>query len=133
MAKNSDNGFSILEVLVALAVLAIGFLPLMALQAQHTRSVIGLEVATDRLDATMLAVEVIDPINPMLEPSGVVEAMNSEISWTSSLVEARKQDFIKGGGVVGLYDMEILVTISDGSTYKFSLRKLGWATTSKIE
>ncbi|MEO0674994.1 MAG: hypothetical protein AAFY32_08320, partial [Pseudomonadota bacterium] len=72
-AVGTQAGFSVLEAIVAVALIAAAFLPLLALQTQLTRTAIAIERAEANLLARNNALALLQAINPGMRPAGSEE------------------------------------------------------------
>lgn len=127
--QSGESGFSVLEAMIAMALLAAALLPLLNLQAQFTRTVNSLERADRRLEVRHVALNKIKTINPAIEPRGEYEHLESQVKWTSRPVLPLETIYDAGSpGVhdVGLYDVSVAISFSDGSSDQFTMRRLAW-------
>ena len=107
-------GFSVMETLVAVALLAIAILPLYAFQQTLADTAARLQTASALLDAQESALAVLQTIDPIAEPQGEMDLGEWRLSWESrELVEQMEQSVGKDlqyiringtlvGGLVGL-------------------------------
>lgn len=78
-----DDGFSLLEALVALAIIGSGLGAVYVLQAQLATNLQRAEAAVERADALTTAVEFARTIDPVSAPSGKAAIGEWRIAWTS--------------------------------------------------
>ena len=90
--KSAQAGFSTLEAIVALAILATGMLPLLTLQSQLTQSAARMEHQADIVQARNVAVTYLSLVNPADAPTGE-EALGGgwKLSWQSYAIEAPRR------------------------------------------
>lgn len=130
----SAEGFSILEAMVAMAILAAALIPILALQGQFVKSVESLERLDIRLAARSTAVSYIKALNLSQNQNGefvhLTNAGPTRISWIST--PATPPKIVRGnGGFAGrfeltLYDVNVTIDPENGGPEKFTIRALGW-------
>ena len=76
-------GFSVMETLVAVALLAIAILPLYAFQQTLADTAARLQTASALLDAQESALAVLQTIDPIAEPQGEMDLGEWRLSWES--------------------------------------------------
>lgn len=127
--RSNEAGFSILEAMIAMALLAAALLPLLELQGQFTRVVGSLERADMRLQARDVALNKIITINPAENLRGELELQDSRISWMAQPVFPLKPLNDSGFDTptdIALYDIKVEILFVDGSYDNFNVRRLGW-------
>lgn len=121
-------GFSIMETLVAIALLAIAVIPLYALNQTLAQSAARLQTTTALLEAEESALAYLQAIDPVLEPEGELVLGEWRLSWTTQPVAIEQNaDGYLGPGLysVGLY--EISATLERGERRRsFTLRRVSW-------
>ena len=132
----SERGFSVLEAMIAMALLAAAFLPLLALQSQFVTAVDGLERAEARLYTRDMAIARLQSVNLSLKPSGEIITAYGIINWKAE--PAIPPRMAKGvGGVesryeITLFDVTVHITPPENTenlqskSEEFQLRGLGW-------
>lgn len=132
----TDRGFSVLEAMIAMALLAAAFLPLLALQSQFVTAVDGLERAEARLYTRDMVIARLQSVNLSLKPAGEMITAYGIINWKAE--PAMPPRMAKGNGgaesryEITLFDVTVQVTPSehlDDLQFKgeeFKLRGLGW-------
>jgi general secretion pathway protein I len=128
--RRSSLGFTLLEAIVALAILAAGGMALFAALNGALRSVERIEDAA-RLDAaTRNALARIEVLNPMEQPSGEEAFAGHTMRWTSVALEAPRDnltDYLQPGYYeVGLFRLEVLIERDGRVERRFEVRKAGW-------
>lgn len=123
-------GFTLLEAIVALAILTAGTMALFAALNGALRGIERAEAAA-RLDtATLNAIALLEAVNPMQQPQG--EAMLGEVrvAWRATPVEApgpALTDYLRPGLFdVGLYDVAVVLEVGGRVERRFVLRRAGW-------
>lgn len=133
------EGFSLVEALVALAIAALAFTAIFALQDQMTVGQMRLQRALDTAALQRNALELVQDLNPMDQPSGQrVLAGGQVVSWTAQpLTETRRNaGFPAGEGVfdVALYEVETVITAAGGRELgRLQFRRLGWRRTFEVD
>lgn len=128
--RRSASGFTLLEAIVALAILAAGSMALFAALNSSLRSIERIEAAT-RLDtATQNALSRLEVLNPMAEPSGEETFGDWRMRWAATAVEPPQDgltDYLQPGFFeVGLYQVEVELHSGAGLERRFVVRKAGW-------
>jgi len=121
-------GFSIVEVLAAIGLLAIAMLPLYQLQQTLANASFRVERTAQTLSAKENALAWMETVNPMLMPEGQTEIGGWLVSWTSTPVASVPlAEGYRGSSIyaLGLYEVEVSVS-RNGIQDSFTLRKLGW-------
>ncbi len=127
--QKNESGFSVLEAMIAMALLAAALLPLLNLQAQFTRTVNSLERADSRLEIRHVALNKIKTINPVEMPQGTYEHLEAQVSWTARPVYPLKTIYDGGSPSVNdiaLYDVNVQISFPDGRLDNFRLRRVAW-------
>lgn len=126
--RGTRAGLSVMETLVAVALIAVAFAPLYQLQRTLADAAIALEETARRLEAEASALDFIAAINPMERPSGELDLGRWTMTWDCTPVATEEPAIgFRGQSAfdVGLYDVN--VTLADNATRRsFRVRKLGW-------
>lgn len=128
--RAKSAGFTLLEAIVALAILAAGTMALFAALNGALRSIERAEAAT-RLDSvTENALARLESVNPMLRPEGEEPLGGYTMRWRSTLV-AGPTDVLTNYFHPGLHEAalyEIDVELWRGASFegRFTLRRAGW-------
>lgn len=131
----SEDGFSVLEALIAMALLSAAFLPLLQIQAQFVRSSESLELAQERLSHAQIIDSFFPTLNLDSHPEGSEQFGLTTLTWSASRsVEAkavRGYDGIPTRFTASLYDatiyMETPWTRSQGlPPYRYTRFSYGW-------
>lgn len=131
MNRARQSGFSVIEALVAIAVLAVALVPLLTLQIQLTRAAEHQQALRERITSQRNAVAVLRDVNFMETPQGVI-ALHGEmrLSWrarpTSPVVKSTRQGAADGDFEVALYQVEVAISENESVLTTFSLMELGW-------
>ncbi len=134
--RHPQAGFSVLEALVAVALIAVAFLPLLVLQGQLTRTAIGAERAEIALRAKQNALEYLKALNPSLRPEGSEPLGDTIMEWyAESISDTRPAVSMfgeKGRFDVTLYKVYVRLNYPDGRAEIFEVRRTGWIATRAI-
>ncbi len=128
--RQEQIGFSVLEAIAAIALIAIAFLPMMVLQSQLTRTAAAIERAERNTRNMSSALARLRVTNPMFEPDGVENLGEAVFSWRSHPITEVRPVLDAGGGA-GRFDMQlfdITATLDYGNGVKteFTVRQVGW-------
>lgn len=128
--RRESRGFTLLEAIVALAILAAGGMALFAALNTSMRSIERVDAASQRDTATLNALSRIEQLNPMLEPQGD-EALGAwRLRWTAAPVEPPRDgltDYLQPGYFeVGLYRVDVELLSGTRVEHRFVVRKAGW-------
>ena len=83
-SHDAQAGFTLLETIVAVAILAMAMMPLLTLQSQLASHTVRLEIQADRIQAKAVAKEYLLFVNPLVSPVGSQTLGGGwKLSWTS--------------------------------------------------
>ena len=125
------RGFTLLEAIVAMAIVGIALLPVVAFIGQSARQLTTAADASDRSFATQSAIAVLDAVNPLDEPRGTLP-LDSELtlSWESRAIIPVNRETLTGGGLpdyrVGLFLVSVTLLRGEEPWFSFDLRKFGY-------
>lgn len=130
--RRRESGFSVIEALVALAIVAIALVPLIGLQAQVSRNFVHQQQVREALGAQRNALEVLREINVMSSPQGMMmlqadQSMRWRATAISQPVRSTRQGSGEGDFRIMLYDVEVDVSgLSGAPPTTFRVTQLGW-------
>ncbi len=123
-------GFTLLEVIVALLLIATTGMALLSWINTHLISLQRVQAAQERQDALRNALAWLDTINPETQPQGEADIGIYQMSWTSKPLETAIRGINKWGneGVYNLSLYETRVEVRQGSAQlaQFSVRLVGY-------
>jgi len=124
------RGFTLLEAIVALAILAAGTMALFAALNGALRSIERAEAAA-RLDtAKQNAIALLETINPMLRPEGEEQIGEVRVRWRSRVIagpsEGLTEFYSPGLYEVGLYELDAELWRNAELEGRLTLRRAGW-------
>jgi|SRR5580658_422908 general secretion pathway protein I len=125
-------GFTLLEAIVAIAVLAAALVPLYMLISSVSRSAFRVDQANRRAEIETDALNIMSTINPMDKPSGSLDLGPYAVRWTAQPVLAPIDGSSYPSGVsafkIGLFNAKIDVARPDGQILvSFPLRMIGYS------
>ncbi|MGE3477276.1 MAG: hypothetical protein AB7H70_15845 [Rhodospirillaceae bacterium] len=127
----ASAGFTLLEAIVALTVMAAALIPLITFIAQSSDQLMRAADANERSIVSQSVLALMDPINPMAEPEGTLP-LDEEISvsWKSETIVPPNDGAIVGtllpGFRVGFYGVSVSVTRGQAPWFGFQMRKVGY-------
>lgn len=127
MRSHGESGFSTLEVIAAVAIIAIALVPIIGLQTQLTRNQIGLEQAHADAAAARNALALLRDINPMRTPEGSSRLDHrTTVRWTSAPVSPMRQSINPAGFEVQLYRMSAAIERGEAIVTTMQFDLVGW-------
>lgn len=128
--SSNSRGFTFIEAIVSLAVIGVAILPLMALLSQSISQLNRVADAKERAAAMESALSVLDPINPLLNPSGSTMLGTTAMTWSSvALVEPNQSIQLRAGLAgysMGFYAVTVSLSRDDQPWFSFEARKAGY-------
>ena len=130
-AARSEAGFTLLEAIVAIAVLLAALVPLYTLISSVSRSAFRVDEANRRAEIETDALNIMSTINPMDQPSGSLDLGPYAIRWSAQTLI----DPVDGSGYptgisafrIGLFNAKVDVATPDGRILvSFPLRMIGY-------
>lgn len=129
-SPQAEAGFSVLEAMIAVAILATALIPLLTLQGQFIRSVESFERADVRLEARDSALTLLTSVNLMDYPNGTLDLGRAQMTWKATLAGPAQMSRGDGGTdgrfEMALYDVEVTLIHETDQSETFSVRGLGW-------
>ena len=121
-------GFSVVEVLASVALLAIALVPLFQLQRTLADAAIGLERAAEIAEMEESALALVATVNPMTVSEGAQMLGEWSMRWRAEpIVAERFADGYLGQSNFNVALYEITVTLErDALVREFTVRQLGW-------
>ncbi len=128
--RQSERGFSVLEAIAAIALIAVAFLPLLALQSQLARTALSIERAERVVTARKSALALLRVTNPAQKPTGSEQVGEATLYWTAEPVGETRPVRDQSGGesrfVAQLYKVEARLSFADGQENTFEVDVIGW-------
>lgn len=132
MKHNRAEGFSTIEVLVSMAVLATSLIPLLQMGMDAQRLAVRAEHQQLRADALTNAIAYYRTINVGVRPEGDSEFGHWALRWQSQLVEEDMvftQEFQDSRRIIGFYETQLTISYATSSgteTEDLMVRSVGW-------
>ena len=130
---NARRGFPVIEVLAALAVIAIALLPLLRLQQSLADAAIAIERANDIDQVRRSAIAYIGALNIDDQTEGETEIGEWVVSWTATPIAGPEPADGIGGESrfdITLYAVDVRISGRDADT-TFQIRQVGWTKTGR--
>lgn len=121
-------GFSVVEVLAAIALIAVAMIPLYQLQRALADAAFRLEQSAAALEAKENALAWLETVNPQLQPDGEIMIGGWLVRWQArpvATVPIARGYLGESIHSVGLYDVEVRME-RNGRSDSFTVRKIGW-------
>lgn len=126
--RRRRDGFSVIEVLAAIALIAVAMIPLYRLQQTLANASFRIERTAQTLAAKENALAWMETVNPMSDPDGETVLGGWRVSWHAApIAEVPLAEGYRGSSIfaLGLYEVEVTVE-RNGVRDSFILRKTGW-------
>ncbi len=124
-----NKGFTLIEALIAIAILGAALLPIMALMSQSINQIHKIAESNAKSSAQDSALAIIEPINPMENPSGEVELVGFNMVWSSEQIVPPNNTVQIGAGLAGykvaFYIVNIEILKNSEPWFSFQVRKVG--------
>ena len=135
-ASRQQLGFSLLEAIVALTIMATSLLALYAWLSTNTLALSRVQESAAALSDARAAMAIMDTVNPMSQPDGTRQLPPLEVHWTSSPLTDRRLGMSPTGGITQfdfrLYELTIEVRRNNQIVRDFKMRKVGWTAARKV-
>ncbi len=136
-ARRTTTGFTLLEAIVAMVVMATSLLALYGWLSTSTISLNRAQAQNDAIEDARSALAALEAINPMSEPTGERELAPLRIRWRATPVAERRPGLTRIGMVnqfdFALYDVNVEVLRDGNLVREFSFRKTGWEVARPID
>jgi general secretion pathway protein I len=127
MTRRAESGFSILEVIAAVAIIAIALIPIMMLQAQLARSQARLGDAHEHSTSVQNALALLRDINPMSTPSGQRRLDGrTALTWSSTPISGLRQTINPTGFEAQLYRVTGTIERDELPSTTLQIELIGW-------
>lgn len=135
MSANS-KGFTLLEAIVALAVMAMALIPMVAFVSQSANELQRAGESNERSFVMQSALALMDPINPMTEAQGTLPLdRNITIMWESQPIVEPNPGIQVGSGLpayrLGFYKVHVSLLRDRETWFDFDMRKVGYEKTNQ--
>lgn len=130
MMRPSDRGFSLLEAIVALAILSAGAMALFSAMNGALRAQDRVEANLRNAAAADNALALLEGVNVMAQPRGEAIAGSYRYRWVANPVVGPVDvltDYYRPGlHQVALYDVDVEVWLGGQFERRFTVRRVGW-------
>ncbi len=128
------KGFTLLEAIVALAVLALALVPMVAFVSQSANELLRAGESNERSFVMQSALALMEPINPMAEAQGSLPLdRNITLSWESAVLVEPNPGINIGAGLpayrLGFYKVHVTLSRGPEPWFDFDMRKVGYEKT----
>ncbi|AUZ54183.1 hypothetical protein B1L07_02485 [Stenotrophomonas acidaminiphila] len=128
--RHRQHGFSLLEAIVALTIMATCLLALYAWLSTSTFALGRVGANSRALQDARVAMAALETVNPMMEPDGKRDLPPLEIRWKARPLTERRAGMSPAGGATPfdfrLYELDVEILRNGQRVRDFSLRKAGW-------
>lgn len=130
MTDRAQGGFTLLEAIVAMVVMATSMLALYGWLSSNTIAVTRAQAQLQAVEDARSALALVESINPMSEPSGTREIPPLTVSWESTAMTPTRSGLSPAGMPTlfdfALYRLDVRVTRGDRVVREFQVRRAGW-------
>ncbi len=126
MSTQRESGFSTLEVIAAVTIIAVALIPIANLQTQLARQQARLNEASQTTNAVQNALAFVREVNPALTPRGQRELSDGKtLTWTSTSISPPRDSANPPGYEIQLF--RVRAEVRDGATAStFEVDLVGW-------
>ncbi len=128
--KSYNQGFSLLEAIVAMVLISLTGMAVFQWLNQSLANLTVLERQQSSTLITQNALAYIKTVNPMQTPKGSVQLGNTQLEWTSELLEPITTGVTQKSTLThysfGLYLLQVNVIQNNHPPYQFSVRQVGY-------
>jgi prepilin-type N-terminal cleavage/methylation domain-containing protein len=125
-----QDGFALIEVLVALAIVSIALVPIFEMQTLLASASSRARDLASRLNLVETALDYMKEINPMSDPQGEVAMEASKLRWTAVQLqefERPESAVYGGGGTLGLFAVSLMIqSPTERTLWSGDIHLVGW-------
>jgi general secretion pathway protein I len=134
--RDNSKGFTLLEAIVALAVMALALIPLVSFITQSANELLRAGESNERSFVMQSALALMDPINPMAEGNGNIPLdRDITLTWESQAIVEPNPGIQVGAGLaayrLGFYKVHVTVNRGQTAWFDFDMRKVGYEKTAQ--
>jgi len=127
----ASRGFTLLEAIVAVAIVGIALVPVITFISQMVSALTRAGDSNARSLAEQAIIELLEPLNPLANPIGDDQIGDLLIHWESASIITPNKQVRVGAGLagysLGFYNVTVSVARADaGPWFSFDLRKVGY-------
>jgi prepilin-type N-terminal cleavage/methylation domain-containing protein len=134
--QKASLGFTLIEAIVAMAIIGIAALPIMLLISESLNQLTRAANASSHAAAMESVIAMLDPMNPMTTPTGKMDMGSFSFTWESAVIVPPNDTVQVGAGLaghsIGFYDVQIEIYREERPWFSFSARKTGYERISGI-
>ncbi|MDX2143321.1 MAG: prepilin-type N-terminal cleavage/methylation domain-containing protein [Rhodospirillaceae bacterium] len=126
-----EAGFTLLEAIVALAIIGFTLIPVMTLTGEATRQLTAAADSNQRVFSQQAILAYLETLNPSLRPDGEEQLSTTlAIRWSSTPLVAPQVESRIGGRLAGFelafYLVDVTVLRNEQEWFAFQIRKTGY-------
>jgi len=135
MARGT-RGFTLLEAIVAMAVMSLALIPMVAFVTQATNELFRAGESNERSFVMQSALALMEPINPMAEAQGSLPLDNNiTMTWESQPIVEPNTGINVGAGLpayrLGFFKVHVSLVRGQDRWFDFDMRKVGYEKTNQ--
>lgn len=136
MRQPASRGFTLLEAIVAMAVMSLALVPMVAFVAQSANELQRAGESNERSFVMQSALALMEPINPMAEAEGSLPLdRNITLAWESTPIVEPNPGINVGSGLpayrLGFYKVHVTLARGSQPWFDFDMRKIGYEKTAQ--
>ena len=130
--RHASRGFTLLEAIVAVAIVGIALVPIITFISQMVTGLTRAGDANARNLAEQSVIALLEPLNPLERPNGDDQVGTLSIHWESEILVPPSTTIRPGTGLaafgIGFYNVKVSVNRADrsGEWFAFDMRKVGY-------
>lgn len=136
-SRRGAEGFTLLEAIVAMVVFSVGAFALYGWLSTNTITLQRIADRRDVAEVRLSALDMMQQVNPMAEPSGRRRIDGLQVQWESRPIEPPTAAVTQVGlptlFEVGLYDVSVRVLRGTRQVDRFAVRRVGYRQVGKLE
>lgn len=137
MVLRRSAGFTLLEAIVALVIFSMGVLALYSWLGVNIKTLSRVQERREVEALTSSAIDALRLVNPMENPRGRREIGQLVLQWDSKPVEPTRNAVNQTGlptiFQVGLYSLDVRLSVKGVELQRFQVRQLGYKQTGALE
>ncbi len=137
VASRRSAGFTLLEAIVALVIFSMGVLALYSWLGVNIKTLSRVQERREVAALTSSAIDALRLVNPMEDPRGRREIGQLVMQWDAKPVEPARNAVTQIGMPtifqVGLYTLDVRLSVEDVEVQRFQVRQLGYRQTGALE
>ncbi|MHB1206447.1 MAG: type IV pilus modification PilV family protein [Rhodospirillaceae bacterium] len=131
-----SKGFTLLEAIVAMAVMSLALIPLVSFVTQSANELQRAGESNTRSFVMQSALALMEPINPMVEGTGNIPLDHDlTLIWDTQTIVEPNPGIQVGSGLaayrLGFYKVHVVVNRGQTAWFDFDMRKVGYEKTSQ--